>query len=183
MNRLLLASLLVAFVLGSCKSPEARRPVTVSSGSFIKESIERNQERIEQETTLIEHILAADSTKTFTATQSGFWYSYAKKDSLNNGIKPKFGDKVVFDYQISDLYGNVIYSKSQLSPRHYIIDKEELISGLRDALKMMHVGDSLNLILPSFKAYGYYGDQDKIGVNIPLQIAITLKNLEPTIIN
>jgi len=183
MNKLLLASLLVAFVLGSCKSPEARRPVTVSSGSFIQESIERNQERIEQETSLIEQIIKADSTKIYTASQSGFWYSYTKKDSLAIGLKPKIGDKVIFDYQISDLYGTVIYSKDQLSPKTYVIDKEELISGLRDALKMMQVGESLDLILPSFKAYGYYGDQDRIGVNVPLQIAITLKNLEPTIIN
>ncbi len=174
---------LLMIVLVSCKTPEARRPITISSGSFNKESVTRNQERIAQEIKLIENIIEADTTRSFTASQSGFYYSYTKQDSISGGLKPKFGDNVVFNYQISDLSGTIIYSVEQLSPRNYVIDKEELISGLREALKMMQVGESMELILPSFKAYGYYGDQDKIGVNIPLQVSISLIKLEPTIIN
>lgn len=179
----MVSTLVFLIVLVSCKSPEARRPVTVSSGSFIKESVSRNQERVAQEIAAIENIIKNDTTKTYQASQSGFWYSYAKKDSIANGLKPKFGDRVVFDYQISDLNGTVIYSKNELSPRAYVIDKEELISGMRDALKLMQQGESLDLILPSFKAYGYYGDENKIGVNVPLRISLTLTKLEPSIIN
>ena len=183
MNKSMVFTLLMAVVLVSCKTPEARRPITVSSGSFINESVTRNQERIAQEIESIERILKKDTTKTYAATQSGFYMRYVQKDSLANGLKPKFGDRVVFDYQISDLNGNVIYSKEELSPKEYVIDKQELISGLREALKMMQVGESLDLILPSFKGYGYYGDENKIGVNVPLRITVKLTKLEPTIIN
>jgi len=39
----LLFFLIMASTLLGCKSPEARLPVIVNSGSFIKESVERNK--------------------------------------------------------------------------------------------------------------------------------------------
>ena len=45
-----LYKLLIVFLLVvSCKTPEARQPESVKSGSFIKESAERNKKLNEQE--------------------------------------------------------------------------------------------------------------------------------------
>lgn len=48
--------LLVLFVVG-CKTPEARRPVSQSSGSYIDESVERNKEMIAKEEDYIKKVM------------------------------------------------------------------------------------------------------------------------------
>ena len=41
--------LLAGLLLFSCKSPEARRPVTQKSGSYINEAVERNRAIVAEE--------------------------------------------------------------------------------------------------------------------------------------
>ena len=52
----------------------------------------------------------------------------------------------------------------------YYVDQQELFSGLREGLKLMKEGESVTFIFPSQKAYGYYGDDNKIGSNVPLDL-------------
>jgi len=58
------------------------------------------------------------------------------------------------------------------------MEKEELISGLREGLKIMKEGETVTFIFPSYKAYGYYGDLEKIGVNMPIISTVTVLNIE-----
>jgi hypothetical protein len=44
-------------VLGSCKGPEPRKPVQQKSGSFFKESIERNRKLLAEEENMIQEII------------------------------------------------------------------------------------------------------------------------------
>ncbi len=55
MNKFLTLAL-IALAL-ACKSPEARRPVSVKSGSFIDESVERNKKLNAEEQALIEKFI------------------------------------------------------------------------------------------------------------------------------
>ena len=57
------------------------------------------------------------------------------------------------------------------------MDQQELFSGLREGLKLMKEGESISFIFPSQKAYGYYGDSDKIGPNVPLICDVSLLKL------
>ena len=57
------------------------------------------------------------------------------------------------------------------------MDQQELFSGLREGLKLMKEGESISFIFPSQKAYGYYGDTDKIGPNTPLICDVSLLKL------
>ena len=41
----------------------------------------------------------------------------------------------------------------------------------------MKVGETVTFLFPSYQAFGYYGDDDKIGTNIPLQSKVTLHNI------
>ena len=50
-------------------------------------------------------------------------------------------------------------------------------SGLREGLKLMKEGESITFIFPSQKAYGYYGDENKIGRNVPLICEVSLLKL------
>lgn len=170
--------LLIICTLAGCKSPEARKPVSQSSGSFINESIERNRELVAREEALILEVIERDTQNTYTASQNGFWYYFNKKvtDSTNTHT-PEFGDVVRFDHSITDLEGNVIYSEGELPTKRYAIDKEDLFGGLREGLKLMKEGEVVTFIFPSHKAFGYYGDKNKIGTNVPIIAKVTLHSI------
>lgn len=160
----------------SCKSPEARRPVTHKSGSYLDEAVARNKQVVAEEEALIQEVIERDSTREYHSSPNGFWYFYHKKDSTT-AITPEFGDLVEFDYHIKTLEGKTIYAQAELSPRTYRIDQEELFGGLREGLKLMKEGETVTFLFPSHKAYGFYGDKDRIGRNIPISATVTLKDI------
>ncbi len=169
----LLYILIVTFVLVGCKSPEARMPETVQSGSFLKESAERNKKLNEKEHEIIQNIIKNNPEKDYIASESGFWYYYNTKAEKDT-IQPDFGDIINFEYNVSDLSGNEIYATAE---RTYVMDKQELFTGLREGLKLMTEGDHITFIFPSQKAYGYYGDENRIGTNVPLICEVTLNTI------
>ncbi|MGB3343144.1 MAG: gliding motility-associated peptidyl-prolyl isomerase GldI [Aequorivita sp.] len=162
----------------SCKGPEARRPVESHSGTFIKESADRNKRIYEEEKHFIENIIARDSSRTYLTSDSGFWYYYNKKDTTTTEM-PDLGDIVEFSYDIKDFEGNVIISEKENGLQHYKVDqsKQDLISGVRDGLKLMKEGETVTFLFPSYKAFGYYGIEEKLGTNIPVQSTITLHSI------
>lgn len=174
--RTIIASIVSLLLLYSCKTPEARRPVNVKSGSFIKSSITRNKELAAKEEAKIKKIMDNDTVNQYIASKGGFWYFYSKKDSITNAT-PEFGDLVKFNYDLKDLSGNTIYSVQELDTVNYIIDKQELFLGLREGLKLMKEGEVVTFLFPSYQAYGYYGDDNKIGTNIPLISQVTLHKI------
>ncbi|WP_300437176.1 gliding motility-associated peptidyl-prolyl isomerase GldI [Christiangramia sp.] len=176
--RILGLLMLILFVT-SCKSPEARRPVSQNSGSYIDESVERNKEMISKEEDYIKQVMGQEPETEFLASADGFWYYYNEKstDSLNTEM-PEFGDVVVFDYSISSIEGESIYAEGEKPTREYAIDKEKLFTGLRQGLKLMKEGETVTFLFPSHKAFGYYGDKEKIGSNVPIKAKVTLHNIK-----
>lgn len=179
MRKFIIFMTVMVFGLGGCKSPEARKPVTQSSGTFINESIERNRELVAIEEAEILEIIERDTENEYLASNSGFWYYYNKKsgDSTNTET-PEFGDVVNFDYSITDLDGTVIYAEGEIPTKNYYMDKEELFGGLREGLKLMKEGEVVTFIFPSHKAFGYYGDKKRIGTNVPIITKVTLHSIK-----
>jgi len=171
----LIIVILLAFV--SCKQPEARRPVSVSSGSFINASVERNKKLYAQEQALIEKIIKKDKENNYIASESGFWYYYNTKVEIDSLETPKFGDIVNYDYNVKALNGSLIYSKEELKTQNYAMDREELFTGLREGLKLLKTGETATFLFPSQKAYGYYGDEHKIGSNTPIICEVTINSI------
>lgn len=176
MHKLLLFLFLLALCLSSCKTPEARRPVSVKTGSFIDVSVERNKKLNAKEEASIKKVMEQEN-KDYIASESGFWYYYNTKVEADSLKTPDFGDIVNFDYTVKDLNGSVIYSEEDIQARSYAMDKEELFTGLREGLKLMKSGETVTFLFPSQKAYGYYGDQNKIGTNIPLICEVTVHSI------
>ncbi len=170
---------LVAILAYSCKSPEARRPVKSTSGTFIKESAERNKKIFEKEEAIITSIMQANPEADYLTSESGFWYYYNVKDSISE-IMPKVGDDVIFTYNIKRLNGDVVISEVENGIQNYKIDQtnQELISGIRDGLKLMKAGETVTFLFPSYKAFGYYGIENKLGTNVPIQSTVTLKSIQ-----
>lgn len=148
-------------------------PESVQSGSFLKESAERNRKLNEAEEHKIEALIKSQPNKTFIASETGFWYHYILKVE-NDTIQPEFGDMVNFRFAVSNIQGDKIYDTTT---KTYTIDKEELFSGMREGLKLMKPSESVTFIFPSQKAYGYYGDENKIGANTPLICEVTLNTI------
>ncbi|MEH1006885.1 MULTISPECIES: gliding motility-associated peptidyl-prolyl isomerase GldI [Winogradskyella] len=170
-------NLLLIFILStlcfSCKSPEARMPESVQSGSFLKASAERNKKLNEHERQQIQDIIKSNPNKNYIASESGFWYYYNTKIESDT-IQPQFGSVINFTYDVSNIEGDEIYAKTT---KTYVMDKEELFTGLREGLKLLKPSETATFIFPSQKAFGYYGDEYKIGTNIPLICEVTLNTI------
>lgn len=163
-------------VLASCSNPKARRPITskthVSLASTAKDLKKINA--IEDEKIL--KYIQLDSTKTYINSQSGFWYTVLNKS--NKTRFPKFGDEVAYTLKISDLSNQVIYAASELGDQAYLVDKQELITGLQLGIKLMNEGDEIQFLIPAYNAYGIIGDEKKIGTNQSIIATVKLNTIK-----
>ena len=166
---------IIAFV--SCKQQQARMPISRSSGTFMKESAVRNKKIIAGEEGKIDSIIKSNPKIEYFASKKGYWYYYETKNNQDT-LRPKKGDVASFDYQIMDLKGNVVYSEVELKPQTYIVDKQNIMMGLRDGIKMMHKNEKVTFLFPSHMAFGYRGDLKRINTNQPIICTVTLNDFK-----
>jgi gliding motility-associated peptidyl-prolyl isomerase len=164
------------FILLGCKHQEARRPVAQTQTDRFEKSIERNKQRYADEVKAIQSIIDDLPNSTFKPSESGFWYSVIYNPKKNN-YHPQFGDNINFDLSISYLNGLLIYPEQSTANQSYVMDQEALFKGLREGLKLMTEGQKVEFLIPSQLAYGYYGDGDLIGPNVPLRCTVLLKSI------
>lgn len=175
----LLIVLFSGVLLCSCSQQQARKPISQSSGSFLKESVERNKKLISGEERKIDSIIKSNPSVKYIASNKGYWYRYDVKNELDT-LRPRKGDVANFNYEVKDLNGNIIYSELELRPQTYHVDKEQnIIIGLRHGLKLMHKKETVTFLFPSHIAYGYHGDNRRIGQNEPLVYTVTLNDFTP----
>lgn len=168
--------LLIVLSFMGCKSPEARKPISVKTGSFIENSAERNISLNKKENELIEQIILNDSLNDYISSNYGFYYYFNTKVDSTSYL-PQFGDIINFNYNIKSINGETIYSKDEIKTQNYAMDKEEIFTGLREGLKLLSEGETATFIFPSQKAFGYYGDENKIGTNIPLICKVSVNKI------
>ena len=164
--------LLFIFLLNifSCNESKPRKPLNNTKNSFFKSSIKRNIKIRLKEENIFKEIIN-NSKKKFYYSNNGFWYSYINKTDKK---KPNVGERVIFSYEIYDIFGNIIYDKNFLQDVNYIIDKDDILPALREGVKVLGEGETAKFLFPSFLCYGYIGDFNKIGINQPLIITINL---------
>ncbi len=104
--------------------------------------------------------------------------SYAKEHEWNyiktdNGIiyeilshiegpSGKSGDQVEFSYLTQLLNGTVCYSSELNGLKKFVVDYQDVESGLNAMAKLLSIGDSVRLILPPYLAFGLAGDGDRV---------------------
>ncbi|KQC28571.1 gliding motility-associated peptidyl-prolyl isomerase GldI [Flagellimonas eckloniae] len=168
--------LFVAFLLINCGGPEPRKPVKVKSGSFFKESVERNKALLVKEEALIQELIKKDTLHTYLASPSGFWYYFETKNDTAT-YQPKTNDQILFSYNALTLDNDTIYSMKDIGPTSYVVDKEQLFSGLQNAVKLLKISERATFLFPSLQAYGYHGDGNSIGPRTPLKSTIELHTI------
>lgn len=141
----------------------------------MSESVERNKALKNVEEEFFRQKMQRDSINSYISSEYGFWYYYKEKDTLNNKYATT-GDEVIFSYEVRTLNDSIIYSKEELGNQNYLVDKEELITGLQEGIKLMKEGEIVVFLFPSYKAYGYTGNE-RIGSNEPLIYIVNLKKI------
>ncbi|RKN76853.1 gliding motility-associated peptidyl-prolyl isomerase GldI [Ulvibacterium marinum] len=169
--------ILMAFSILGCGGPEPRRPVQAKTGSFFKESIERSKELLAAEEKLIADIIAKDSFHDYNQSASGSWYFYEALNE-NTPYKPQPDDLVTITYNVLSLTNDTIYSAEEIGVVEYKVDKQELFPGLRNSVKLLKEKETATFLFPSSLAYGYHGDNNKIGVNVPLKSTLSILKIE-----
>ncbi len=163
---------LVVFVFG-CGQPEPRKPVQVKSGQFFKQSVARSKQRLAKERQLIEKLIEKDSTTAYLTSDSGFWYTFEQRSDTGT-YQPKTNDEVLLSYAVMQLNGDTIYTNEEIGVVPHLIGKSQLFPGLRNAVKLLKEREKATFIFPSSLAYGYKGDNDKIGPTTPIKCSLEL---------
>lgn len=166
--------ILIVFLIVSCEGNVIQYPVNYDKDEFMKFSRERGKLILEEDNELIQNYIDSLGIN-FHKTNYGFWIS-------NSGeITPtmaKVGDFVQYEYEVIDFDNNLIYSKSEIGVQDAVLGKVDLPRGLHSSLQMIEKGDSAFALLPSFLAYGGYGDRNKIGGDIPLIFKIKMLDIK-----
>ena len=173
----LISVCIVVLLFVACGEPEPRRPVEVKSGSFFKQSVERNKELLAQEEKNIQEIIEKDSLNDYINSSSGSWYHYEVKNNEET-YTPRPDDLVTMTYALLNFNNDTLYSEEEIGVLKYKVDKQELFSGLRNSVKLLKKGETAIFLFPSSLAYGYHGDNNKIGINVPIKARLTLLNIE-----
>lgn len=174
--RYLFAVVLLIGLIG-CQGPEPRRPVKVNSGSSFKVSIERSRALLATEEKLIQDIITKDSIHNYLQSTTGSWYYYnVKDDGTGTTLQPN--DLVTLTYNIISFENDTIYKMTDIGIRKFPVNKLDLFPGLRNSVPMLKENETATFLFPSSLAYGYHGDNNKIGTNMPLKSTLTILKTE-----
>ena len=174
----LILSVMISVSFLACAQPEPRKPVQKRSGSFMENSAQRNKALYAKEEAEIFHFIKTqDPLRTYRQSESGFWYAL-DLTGANTSATAKTGDTVIFSYSVYDLMRNELISAEENGWIEYQVDQshQELISGVREGIKLTKSQDSMRLLVPSVMAYGYRGIPGVIQPNTPVLIDLKRQN-------
>lgn len=77
------------------------------------------------------------------------------------GAEIEDGTNVLVDYVVTKINGDTLYTTSK-SLDEFVVAHSEKESGLHEAIKLLTPGDKAIIIIPSSRAHGISGDNDKV---------------------
>ena len=152
---------ILGFVLGlveSCSNKNSSSKNTPTQRQLQEPLINANKIYVKQESDEIDQYVR-NHNYNVTTTGTGLRYMIYKKGEGKQAVTGKFA-KV--SYKISLLNGTECYSSDKKGTKDFLIDQDNVESGLHEGIKYLHVGDKAIFILPSHLAHGFIGDEDKI---------------------
>lgn len=110
----------------------------------------------------IESIKSYIEERDLNLKRNGTGIHYQIMGENGRGPLAQSGQLVTYHYEISLLNGSLLYASEEGQAAQLLIDRQDAEIGLHDALKLMRVGDKGFFILPSHRAFGVAGDQNKV---------------------
>lgn len=174
-----ISSLIIfAFLLtaGACKE-KRQHPVQGMSNDEMRELlIESSKYHAQREDAVIEtYIDGLDVAVKKTGTGLRY-HVYNDRDTT---CRPADKEQtVLLDYRVELLDSTLCYSSEKSGPQSFVVDHDDVESGLHEGVKLLCEGDSALLIMPSFLAHGLTGDQQKIPSNSPIVYRVKILSVK-----
>lgn len=160
----------LGFILVSCSDSTPRRPVNKSTTKKKNFSIELNKNLNKIEEKRIQEYVVKDSLLNYKNSSFGFVYA-TLNSSKEKQKRVSKGSEVVFLKTVYSLKDKLIYAQKEET---CVMGKSNQIRGIEEGLKLMQEDDEIKFIFSSFVAYGFNGDDIKIGRNTPIIVNIKL---------
>lgn len=164
---------------GDNDDQQATRKINIQSKEFQDKLIEANKIYVKQESDEIDQYVAHKGWN-MTKTGTGLRYMIVQK---GNGNQAKSGQLAKVNYKISLMDGTVCYSSDSTGAREFVVEGDNVESGLHEGIQYMHVGDKAILILPSHLAHGLIGDENKIPPKASVIYELELLSLKERVKN
>ena len=158
-TRLLNLFLLVNLFFAACNNDKSKPKLPdFESKNFQDKLVNANKIYVEKENDEIDQYIAHRGWN-MTETGTGLRYMIVK-NGTGELAKPDQHAKV--NFKISLLDGTLCYSSDSTGAKEFLIEQDDVESGLHEGIQYMHVGDKAIMILPSHLAHGLIGDQSRI---------------------
>lgn len=149
---------MMLLALLSCEE-KPRKPIENITKSEMKSSMEKaNRYLLNEEEEDIDNYVRRHGL-TMVSTGTGLRYQIMKPGSERQVEK---GDKVVLEYELHSIAGDLIYSSQNEGPKVFVVGDGSVESGLDEAMGYLHYGDVAKLIIPFHLGYGLHGDDHGI---------------------
>ncbi len=160
-NKHIIYYFFIGFFSMSLLSCEEEKNIETPDPKQVKEAlIEANKQAVEKEQRQINGYIERRKLDVIS-TGTGVHYQIIKKGEGEKAIE---GKKAVVSYEVSLIDGTLVYSTKEKGPEEFTIGKDNVETGLHEAITYLHVGDKAIIIIPSYLAHGLAGDFDKIPV-------------------
>lgn len=173
MKIILYAFLLIVFC--SCGGEEAgKEEISKEEVEKIKERIlDANKAHVKAESSQINDYVQRRNLSV-KQTGTGLRYLITKE---TKGKQAASGMTATLKYSISLLDGSLCYSSDSLGLKSFVIDHDQVESGIHEGVKLLKEGEHAIFILPSHLAHGLTGDNNKILPGSPVVYTIELTHL------
>lgn len=167
---------ILLFLLVSCQEePKKEKPKDIDWDK--KKSSDVNRKWVENEELQIDKYVERRSSWDVTKTGTGLRYFIYDKNPEGDSIYP--GMEVHLNYKVELLDGTLCYTSDSTGTESFIVDHEDIESGLHEGIKYFRKGEKGVIIIPHYLAHGLIGDRSMIP---PLSTVIyTIEVVEITI--
>ena len=159
-------------VLYACSEKSAEDQPEIKWNQY--KSVHLNKELAIEEELQIKMYIERHLQWKFETTGTGLRICFLEK---GKGKLAEVGDVVQVESSYSLLDGTLCHQTKADEVEEFTVDKSDIESGVQEAIKKMHVGDKVKLIIPFRLAQGLVGDLQKIPPLATLVVDLTLINI------
>jgi FKBP-type peptidyl-prolyl cis-trans isomerase len=151
-------SVLAAVLLTGCGDRQGKLSSKPRPAPQQEQRIKDNQDALQQEERQIDRYVRRIGLP-FQRSPLGVRYLILR-DAPGPTMRP--GQWATLHYRVELLNGDTAYSTAGQGPESFLVERDDVESGLHEAVQLLSPGDSAVFILPSYRAHGIAGDSDRI---------------------
>jgi len=166
-------------LFASCKENKPETIVVEKPDQDITmdESIELSQQWTKDEKFKIEQFIKRKGLEMETSPTGIRYFIYKENNPKGKYAKPGMVAKISYEIKLLDTDETLCYEADSLNPEYFLIEMDNVESGLHEAITYMKEGDQALIILPHYLAHGLTGNSDKIPPLSTIQYNIKLIEL------